>query len=282
MDENGGKKVQDLIKTQYRDSSNLDARVRLHQLFSINQRGWYNWYLDQLSLPAGSRILELGCGPGGLWSGNLQRLPGDWTLALTDFSHGMARKARSALETEAKGQGRTLLFAVADAQTIPFPDGWFDAVIANHMLYHVPDLSKALSEIRRVLRPGGKLYAATNGETHMQELSQLAALFAPEMAEYLSDIKPWAWTSPFSLEKGEALLKPYFSSIRMLRYEDGLRVTQAQPLIDYMLSMVVASRFSSLFTPERIERFKQQLEEAIKTNGAIMIRKDSGIFEAVP
>lgn len=282
MDEKGSKKVQDLIKTQYRDSSNLDARVRLHQTFSTNQRGWYNWYLDQISLPAGSRILELGCGPGGVWSGNLRRLPGDWMLALTDFSHGMARKARSALETEAKENGRTLLFAVTDAQTIPFPDGWFDAVIANHMLYHVPDLSKALSEIRRVLRPGGKLYAATNGETHMQELNQLAALFAPEMADYLNGQRVWAWSSPFSLEKGEALLKPYFSRVRMLRYEDGLRVTQAQPLIDYMLSMAVASRFSSLFTPERIERFKQQLEEAIKTKGAIMIHKDAGIFEAVP
>ena len=57
-----------------------------------------------------------------------------------------------------------------DAQDIPFEDDTFGCVVANHMLYHVPDLDKGLAEIRRVLKPGGKLYAATNGEAHMLEL----------------------------------------------------------------------------------------------------------------
>ena len=43
-----------------------------------------------------------------------------------------------------------------DIQQIPYPDGSFDTAIANFMLYHVPDLPRAIGEVRRVLRPGGR------------------------------------------------------------------------------------------------------------------------------
>jgi len=61
-------------------------------------------------------------------------------------------------------------FAVVDAQAIPYPDAHFDAIIANHMLYHVPDRPKALAEIRRALKPGGHFYASTLGANHLREM----------------------------------------------------------------------------------------------------------------
>ena len=61
-------------------------------------------------------------------------------------------------------------FEKIDAQSIPYRTDSFDAVIANHMLYHIPDLGKTLSEIRRVLKPEGHLYATTVGLNHMAEL----------------------------------------------------------------------------------------------------------------
>jgi ubiquinone/menaquinone biosynthesis C-methylase UbiE len=51
--------------------------------------------------------------------------------------------------------GHPFSFAQADAQALPFRDASFDAVIANHMLYHVPDISRSLGEVRRVLKPSG-------------------------------------------------------------------------------------------------------------------------------
>jgi SAM-dependent methyltransferase len=63
---------------------------------------------------------------------------------------------------------------VGDARRLPFEDGEFDAVLAAWMLYHVPDLDRALAEIARVLRPGGRLVAVTNAVGHMQELWDLA------------------------------------------------------------------------------------------------------------
>ena len=52
----------------------------------------------------------------------------------------------------------------ADVQQLPFGDAQFDVVAAMWMLYHVPDLDRALAEIRRVLRPGGLFVAVTNGD----------------------------------------------------------------------------------------------------------------------
>lgn len=50
---------------------------------------------------------------------------------------------------------------IIDIQNIPYEDNSFDLVIANMMLYHVPDLPRALAEVGRVLKPEGKLYTAT-------------------------------------------------------------------------------------------------------------------------
>ena len=58
-------------------------------------------------------------------------------------------------------KGRGLVAQVADVEGLPFPDSQFDAVLANRVLYPVPDLGRGLQEIVRVLRPGGCLVAVT-------------------------------------------------------------------------------------------------------------------------
>ena len=55
-----------------------------------------------------------------------------------------------------------------DIQHIPFSEASFDVIIGNHMLYHVPDHPKVFGGIRRLLKPGGRFYASTNGQTHQQ------------------------------------------------------------------------------------------------------------------
>ena len=58
-----------------------------------------------------------------------------------------------------------------DAQSISYEDEIFDAVIANHMLYHVPDRMKAIAEIKRVLKWGGRFIATTVGSHHLKEMN---------------------------------------------------------------------------------------------------------------
>ncbi len=130
-------------------------------------------------------MLEVGCGTGGLWAANTRLVPAGWRLILSDLSLGMLRVA---LEQE------RVPGVVADEAALPVPDECLDAVIANHMLYHASHRQQTLAEIRRVLRPGGRLYAATNGRAHMAELGEL-------LGE-----RGWRAAESFGLENGPAQL----------------------------------------------------------------------------
>ena len=244
---------------QYRDSANLRARMDLHERFSINPDNWFRWVFDRLAPSPGSRILELGCGPGRLWLENADRLGGIGSLALTDYSLGMAREARDAVASHS----RAIIAANVDAQALPFGNASFDLVVANHMLYHVPDRPRAFAEIRRVLRPGGRFCAATNGICHLQELDALIA------GNPLAEAGPFT-NLAFTLEDGAAQLAPYFSHITLARYEDALVVTEAEPLLAYIRSM---NRQDADDT-----RLAATIADLLTRDGAIRITKDSGMF----
>src|SRR5947209_5349571 len=136
-----------LLQRHYADASNLRARIALHQRFSTNPRGLPAWFMEQLEIPANGQVLEVGCGPGGYWAEVASMIPGSWQITVSDFSPGMVAQARQRLGA----LERPFTVVEADVQSLPFPDRSFDAVIANFMLYHVPDRSRALAEIHRVL-----------------------------------------------------------------------------------------------------------------------------------
>ena len=96
-----------LREVQYRDDSNLNARAELHRRFSVDRRGLQPWTFDQLELPPDGRLLEVGCGPGMLWTANSGRVPEGWRVVLSDFSPGMARA-----EAAAQAIGRDGVFRV--------------------------------------------------------------------------------------------------------------------------------------------------------------------------
>ena len=254
------------LKTnQYRDSSNLDARAAIHQRFSTNPYGWFHWVFDRLSvLPENARILELGCGPGYLWKECGQPIPASWNITLSDLSPGMVDAAwRNLVVT-----GRNFKFEQIDAQSIPYPDETFDAVIANHMLYHVPDRRKALSEIKRVLKADGRLFAGTLGADHMREMWDQLERVAPIQRETI--------TSAFTLENGMAQLQEFFPHVEVSTYEDNLRVTDVPAIMAYIRSMTSTAEFSEA----QFQSIEREFTDAMKTNGEIFITKDSGLFEA--
>jgi len=252
---------------QYKDSSNLDARVEIHKRFSTNPYGWFNWVFDALSkLPADAKILELGSGPAHLWRECASRIPAGWDITLSDLSSGMVDAAwRNLVVT-----GRAYNFKEIDAQSIPFEDEMFDAVIANFMLYHVPDRPKAIAEIKRVLKPGGRLFAATVGDNHIQEMKDvLQQIHINNLSE--------PYVNPFTLESGLDQLKPFFPNVTLSRYEDNLHVTEIEPLMAYLRSSLRAADLSE----DELAKVRVDLENEFKEKGRIFITKDSGLFEAV-
>ena len=259
---------QQYLKTdQYKDSANLNAREEIHRRFSTNPYGWFNWVFDiLLKLPVDAKILELGCGAAYMWKECSSRIPAGWDITLSDLSSGMLDAAwRNLVVT-----GRAFQFKEIDAQEIPVADETFDAVIANFMLYHVPDRPKALREIKRVLKPAGELIAATVGDHHMQE-----------MMGWLKQVHTgpvWeSYANPFTLESGLEQLKPFFLHVTMSRYEDSLNVTEIEPIMAYLRSSIRATELSQT----EMARIRASLEEELKEKGKIFIQKDAGLFEAI-
>jgi ubiquinone/menaquinone biosynthesis C-methylase UbiE len=257
-----------LLTKQYQNASNLNARIQLHARFSVNKYDWHLWIFDQFNLAPESRILELGCGPGDLWSQNLNRIPQGWDITLSDFSPGMLQEVQQNL----RDSQRHFEFKVIDAQSIPYDDESFDAVIANHMLYHVPDRAKALSEMRRVLKPGGRFYASTIGRSHLQELDQLVSKFAPNAGPFGYRTQP----HPFILESSLEEISQWFSRVTLRRYEDALVITEAEPLVAYILS----GTWSDAFGDNKRTEFTKFVEQELARQGAIHVTKDSGVFQA--
>ena len=221
---------------------------------------WYHWLFMQIELPQHPRILEVGCGAGTFWNENRHRLPGGMSLTLTDLSAGMLESARSNLMDIPIG------FNVADAQHLPFENESFDLVIANHMLYHVPDTARAIREFRRVLAPGGRCIAATNGIEHMQELLALTG----------KGISERPVMSHFSLENGASKLAEAFSHVERRDFSNDLEVTEVQPVIDYMESTGAEDNL----TADSVERARTIVTAAIANNGHFHVRKSTGFFIA--
>jgi len=266
-----------LVTQQYASDANLNARIALHQRFSTNPQGWYAWYFGQLDLPPRARLLEVGCGPGKLWQENLTRLPAEWDITLSDLSLGMLRSAERNLAPVAA----RFTFRVLDVQLLPYENGHFDAVLANHMLYHVPNLRRALLEIHRVLKPGGRLYAATNGEQHMAALDALGMEVAARLGITLEE-GFISRNRRFSLENGAAHLREFFPSVERRDYPDALEVTEARPLAAYLLSTTSAlTRLDAAFRQQMETRLLALVRQELDARGGVLrVEKSTGLFIA--
>ena len=259
--------MENSLKAQYRNSTNISARIRLHRLFSSNKQGWFPWIYEQCQITEGMKILELGCGNGRLWIENKAKLPADCEIILSDISEGMIRDVRR----EQSLQDDRFSFAAFDCHAIPYEDASFGLVIANHVLFYCKDVDRVCSEVGRVLKPGGRFVCGTYGVAHMQEVSRLVTQFDDRIT--LSGENLY---EHFGKENGAQALAPYFAEVDWQQYEDALIVTQAEPLIEYVLS---CHGNQNQYILEKYNKFRKYVEGQIR-NG-YTITKDAGIFISV-
>ena len=250
-----------IVQSQYRTTDKLTRRISIHEKYSVNKTGFGPWIASHYAFPESCRVLELGCGTGRMWKGHESLIHRCAALYLTDLSEAMTAAAREALGEEAP-----LRFAAADIQDLPFPDHAFDAVIANMMLYHVPDLRKGLSEVRRVLKPGGSFYAATYGEHGIVEA--LCRILAPLGVRDGTDKR-------FTLQNGGGILQDFFDCVERFDYPDRLRVTDPEDIIDYLLSLPSMESVRSLPRSE----IRRHLNAAM-CDGVLELPKEYGLFIA--
>lgn len=253
---------------QYGTASNLNIRIALHQLYSTNKTGWSNWVFQQYCIQPNMTVLELGCGGGMIWKQHASEIPSGVQLILSDFSEGMLASAK-----ENTSSLDSVRYEQIDAQNIPYDDHTVDRIIANHMLYHVPDVQRAIHEIARVLKPSGIFYATTIGEKNFKELIDLLHAYDPKI-----DFAQGSIVEAFGLETGLEKLSPFFESVQVQRYIDHLHITEPQPLIDYVLSSAGIGNVNNIICGERVAAFSEYIEHIFEQQGYIDIHKEAGIF----
>jgi DNA-binding transcriptional MerR regulator/precorrin-6B methylase 2 len=257
---------------QYKNASNLDVRIRLHQEYSTNPVRWFPWIFQELHIKPGQKILEIGCGTGELWLENRDRIPPGTKLILSDKSQGMIEDVQNRLNQIDKTdiieetQVETMVF---DCQKIPFPDESFDLVIANHLLFYIKDRQQVLLEVKRVLKPGGTFVCSTYGKDHMKEITQLVQDFDADIV--LSEKNLY---EEFGLENGKEELLMVFPEVEEKRYEDELVVDKAEPIVDYILSCH-GNQHEHL--SRRYLEFKEFVRQRLE-KGPFHITKMAGIF----
>lgn len=250
------------IIEHYKNAKNLNVRISLHDKYSQNKQGWFPWLFEQIDFSHINKLLEVGCGNGKLWKNNKINLR-NREIFLSDSSQGMVDEVRKTL-------GNDFNCMVFDCEKIPFKDNYFDAVIANHVLFYVYDINKALEEIRRVLNPLGVFYCSTYGSNHMKEINDIVQEFDSRII--LSQTKLY---DVFGLENGLDILRPYFKNIKMKRYDDCLVVDKSKPIIDYIMSC--HGNQNEIIGPN-LNKFREFVDSIIQEKGYIRITKDAGIF----
>lgn len=257
-----------LKASQYKDSGNYGARVLFHERYKTNPYDSHKWCFDHMleRLPAQAHILELGGGRADIWIKNLDRIPAGWQIVFSDFSPGMVEDTQARLGED---KAKFAAFKVIDAESIPYDDHTFDGVVANLMLYHVPDRPKALAEIRRVLKPDGKCFAMTLGENHMQGFYDWVRAVVPALNFGLKHTD-----NPFTLENGVDQLKAHFADVQALHYEDSLAITSLDLVVEYVASLAENLDESNLATLKTI------IQKTLAEQGQITSNKDIGLFIA--
>jgi SAM-dependent methyltransferase len=186
-----------------------ELRTHLHGMWAAVAGSWaeHATYIDargaavtekmlELSMPQpGERVLELACGPGSVGLAAAERVAPGGEVVLSDVVAEMTSiaAARSAALGLANVSTRVL-----DLERIDEPDGSYDVVLCREGIMLVPDPARAAREIRRVVRPGGRVALAVWGPRERNPW--LGVVFDAVSAQIGAPVPPPGVPGPFSLD----------------------------------------------------------------------------------
>jgi SAM-dependent methyltransferase len=216
----------DAVRQMYSTDEALRIRQATHDQYSEAKIDFAGWALGCVKWRGDEHILDVGCGPG------------RWVQLLHDKLPNIRYYGLDLYPNMLLTHPALNCVTVADAQRIPFADATFDVVMANHMLFHVPDVERALREFRRVLKPGGVVMATTNSVQNLPEVQALMrraiTLLVPPGTTNIRI--PSQHTDLFTLESGTRLLARYFYAVVRYDLPGKLVFPSVEPLLAYIES----------------------------------------------
>jgi SAM-dependent methyltransferase len=219
-----------LVSDAYVDASKLSVRQAIYR-FRASGPDFHDRLLRLIDWSQLRVVLDVGCGNAVYLPRLLERLPSRAAAIGIDLSPGM-------LASAAHPTGRV----VADAEQLPIASARVDALLALHMLYHVPEPLHAAQEFRRVLRAGGVAVISTNGAEHLAELIALG------------DNRMMRGSRVLGLDAAADLLASVFDSVERYEFTDRLVIPDPEPIIDYVHSTISlgGDPFAAARTEQRI------------------------------
>jgi SAM-dependent methyltransferase len=218
----------DVVRREYASEEGLRARASVYQgLAGPDSR---QIAFDAVRAAAPAWVLEVGCG----WGEFAARVQAELgaSLVAIDISPRMVELARE----------RGVAARVGDVQALAFDDESFDCAVANHMLYHADDIDRALAELARVLRPGGRLVATTNGVRHLEELWLLVGRDKSKERRH------------FFSEDGGELLRRHFDTVEQTDLESPLEFPDAAAARGYVAASIAHKHLADR-VPDDLGRF---------------------------
>ncbi len=215
----------------------------------------------------GSRVVELGFGSGWLLEALRDQLP-ETQLHGLDMSLGFVGRAYQ----EHRSDARVL---IGDMERLPYREDAFDVVATCWTLYFMRDIDIALEEIKRCLKPGGRLIAATNAPDHELEVGELiseAIRLALGREEPDHDVG-----HRFDLATGAASLSRHFSRVEVRRWDGELVLVDPNDV----------EALWQPWEPPMMEKHEQRAvraefvrlaREVLARGGELRIRRRSGMF----
>jgi SAM-dependent methyltransferase len=213
------------------------------------------------------RILDVGCGNGAFTHRLRDDFPDAAVIGL-DIAGGML-----ALVEPPTVQ--------ADAMHLPFADNSMDAVLAMHMIYHLPDIDRGLAEMRRVLRPGGLLIASTNGADDKIELDDLWSRAAAAVLGVPEGPRRIKLSRRFDLESAPAVLQSHFRDIRTHHLPGIIEVREPDPVLNHFKSYKSFAQKAEVPFDDAIEQVERLLLQHLGREGTFTIRCTGGVVTGV-
>jgi len=252
---------------QYDDSEKLRIRGETHRLYTVGEEDFARVELRHIDPRPGLLTLDIGCGPGRL-AGTL-RDHGVGYVGL-DASAGLLREARS------RTDGR---YIRGDAQALPIADARFDRVLAMNALYHVANWRQALREMRRVVRPGGRVVFSTNGADAMRRIYDVHREAALELG-----YTPLPFGGPTFNLGHLAEVRAVFPSAERHVQESALVFPDAEPALRFYatnrIDMVEGWAEDVGHRARLLPLVRAKLEAVIAREGCFRVPKSHGYFVA--
>ena len=217
----------DAIRRYYATDRNLRIHEETQAKYAVPSVDFVRWTLDTIDWTGDEAILDIGAGRGSHYACLIQEQPAITYFAL-DLSSNLLLNHPCAADR----------LALGDAMRLPFCDDSFDIVMANHVLYHLADIEAGLAEIKRVLKPDGRVLAATDSLQTTPELQVLIRRAIVLLSENGAQVNPLTLPCDgFALENGTRILARHFYAVVRHDLPCQLIFDDVEPALEYLDSM---------------------------------------------